>query len=191
MWKALSINRFSLLTASLLGATWVSSAQPDTEPEDEPGAADAHRFGVFHLVKLFPSFSGFDLVGGGVAYETGAGVFPFSVNASARYYHGSDSIGPQVPEVARHMRFEVQARWWPIQTFRAFFAGVLVNAYSTGGFSAGGIVGYHVFVSKRIVAEVSIGFQTRNASHFPEFPILLRYGVGVGAIFPKMQRYGY
>lgn len=188
MRKPLLIKRSGLIVLLFL-VSRPGVGQQDTA-RNHPGAEDAHKVGVFHLVKLYPSFAGFEFRGGGVAYETGAGVFPFSVSASLRYFDGSLPIG-LLDTVPRHLRFEVQYRWWPIYTFRALFGGLLFNVNSSGGVSAGGLVGYHVFISKQVVAEASIGIQSGNRTISSGSPIILRYGLSLGLVFPKMLRYGY
>jgi len=189
MCKPLSTKRSSLI---LFGCFMAISALAQEDTTDKrPGASEAHRFGVFHMVKVFPSFSGFQFIGGGLAYETGAGIYPFSLNVSTRYFDGSDSIGPQSPAVQRHLRFEIQGRYWPIQTFRSLFVTALLNVYSTGGIGGGGLIGYHHFISKQVVAEVYLGVQSRTRTEYSEAPILMRYGLAIGVIIPKMHRYGY
>lgn len=192
MFKPSVINniRSTVLGQIVLALMIVNTCAAQKE-EPAKTAADAHLLAAFHNIRVFPTFSGFDFVGGGLMYETGIGLHPLSGAFSARYYNGSDSVGPQVPAVPRHVRFEVQARVWPIQVFRALFVGLFVNTYSTGGVSVGGFSGYHHFISKRVSFEAAIGLQTSNATQDPEAPIFLRYHIALGLIFPKMHTYGH
>ena len=121
--------------------------------------------------------------GGTFAYETGLYTKFLSTYFSARYFGLVDSLERNNNRpIPKHLRFEWQLRFWPINGLDGFFIAPMANLYSTKEFAGGFFVGYQFFITRSFIIEAFAGLQSttsvEEASY--ESPVFPRLGINLG-----------
>ncbi|MCH8331446.1 MAG: hypothetical protein IH946_08730 [Bacteroidetes bacterium] len=117
-----------------------------------------YDLGRTHIFKLAPSFTSGTVKGGVFSYEISSGSHRITVNSSIRYFPGLDSAESLQP-IPKHIRIELQPRFWYKRAFSFAFVAPVVVWLNNGSFAGGGVVGMQSS-RKNLTFESFIGIQS-------------------------------
>ncbi len=146
-------------------------------------AKSIHRPFRKNNFKVEPAFLALALKGVTLSYETGLGVWPFSMQFSSKFFKGSDSSNTNLLQIRPHWRFEFQPRFWGIHYMDGIFMAPLFDVYDNFDLAIGGLFGYQHFLADFLLFEAYVGVQSSNSTEKYDSPIFLRYGLSLGYSF--------
>ena len=150
------------------------------EPAGAPYLSDRQRFGDIALLKFSPSFyASFVPRGGVLSYETGAGINPWSLHFTLKYFSGVDSSESLDP-IDRHVKIELHPRFWVRDFLNEFFFSPVISVYNTGDIAGGIVFGAQYYLTDWMLFDAYTGIQsTTPVEHFKS-GIFLRFGLNLG-----------